>query len=55
MININIYTNNDKNYQTISFARDGLSIIIRKNFNEKKNENIIKKKEIKIIWKKQQY
>ena len=42
-------TNNDRNYQTISFARNGLDIKLRKNFHEKKeNDNIIKKKENKV-------
>ena len=40
--------NNDRNYQTISFARNGLDIKIRKNFNEKKENDIIKKKENKV-------
>ena len=39
----NSNTNNDKNYQTISVARNGLDIKLRKNFN-----NIIKKKENKV-------
>ena len=29
-------TNNDSNYQTISFARNNLDIKLRKKFNEKK-------------------
>ena len=53
MININsiINGNNDRNYQTITFARNGLDIKLRKNFNEKKdnNDNIfIKKKDNKV-------
>ena len=51
-ININsiINANNDKNYETISFARNRLDIKLRKNFNEKKenDNNIIKKKENKV-------
>ena len=54
MININsiINGNNDKNYQTITFARNGLDIKLRKNFNEKKDNNenniFIKKKDNKV-------
>jgi len=52
IINTNslINANNDRNYETISFARNRLDIKLKKNFNEKKeNENIIiKKKENKV-------
>ena len=42
-------TNNDSNYQTISFARNNLDIKLRKKFNEKKDsDNNLKKKENKI-------
>ena len=46
---INTNTTNDRNYQTISFARNGLDIKLRKKFIIKKdNDNIIKKKENKV-------
>ena len=46
---INTNTANDRNYQTISFARNGLDIKLRKKFIIKKdNDNIIKKKENKV-------
>ena len=42
-------SNNERNYQTISVARNNLDIKLRKNFHIKKNtENIIIKKDIKV-------